>query len=160
MLVFEARHHGWPKSLLALCLSLTASFSVNAAEIQAFASVQIVPALSISETRAIDFGNLASSSGRCSMGADGRLTAESAICEGQGQLGHLTLSGQSGAFVNVQLSSGSTAQLIFTPQLRQSSSRIQLGDSPSQLSIGGTLDLDAPENGKHAIQFGVTANYE
>lgn len=141
----------------ALCLL---SQPALAASELASARVSIVPAINISEETEIDFGQLSNIDGTCFMSSDGTLSGTTGMdCVGSQAPGVFSISGLSGAVINISVSQGSIDGVTFDPVIDGELSRTLEGGSTT-VTILGSLTLNNALDGDKNITYTFTANYE
>lgn len=146
--------------LCAISTALSFSLGSSAASVVGSASVEILPALNVEETSAINFGQLQQVDGTCIMDHAGQLSGPDGMnCNGTESLGAFIIAGADGATVNISVTGGAITGIGFNPIIVGSSSRTLVNGSQS-VAIAGELTLENAPLGIQTISYTFTANYE
>ncbi|MFK8020784.1 MAG: hypothetical protein AB8B86_13510 [Pseudomonadales bacterium] len=149
-------------------LLIASSIVAAAVSSQAFAAdqagnanVDIVSAITIAETREVDFGTIVNVNGTCTMGSGGGLSGTAGMaCSGTETDGLFTITGTTGSVVDISLSGGnSDATLVFNPVLDGAVSRTLTGGTTTANIIGNIVLTDTSDGDKD-IAYTFTANYQ
>lgn len=143
---------------LALMSASTVSF---AADQVGNANVEIVSAITISEDTQIDFGQIINVNGTCTMASGGTLSGTAGMgCTGTETPGVFTISGTSGAVIDVVVTTGSTVDgVTYNPVIDGSLTRTLTGGSAT-VNVIGNVVLNAATDGVKDIAYTFTANYQ
>lgn len=151
--------------LTAAVAAFSFSGAALAATVTGNANVNIIPALSITETTEIDFGNIAAVDGTCTMDATGVLTgsgpnAADLNCTGSQTPATFTISGEDGEVVDVSVTAGAAVGgVTFNPVIDGSTSpTLALG--VAAVTVRGSIDLASATVGDKNIAYTFTANYQ
>ncbi len=141
------------------------SFSglVSAASITGNANVNIISALSITETTEIDFGNIAAVDGTCTMDAAGSLSGSNADlnCTGTATPATFTLSGEAAEAVDMSVTAGpAVGGVTFNPVIEGASTVTLDGSGGAAITVRGSLSLSSATVGDKDIAYTFTANYQ
>lgn len=151
--------------LTAAVAAFSFSGAAMAATVTGNANVNIIPALSITETTEIDFGSIAAVDGTCTMDAAGALTASGPNaaqlnCNGTQTPATFTITGEAGEVVDVSVTAGAAVDgVTFNPAIEGSASpTLALG--VAAVTVRGSIDLASATVGDKDISYTFTANYQ
>ncbi|MEM8499197.1 MAG: hypothetical protein AAF542_14325 [Pseudomonadota bacterium] len=150
------------KLLLASSIvALAVSSHAFAADQAGNANVNIVSAITISEDREIDFGTIVNVNGTCTMASGGGLSGDAGMaCTGTETDGLFTITGTSGAVVDISLSGGDgDSSVVYNPVLDGAVSRTLTGGTTTANVIGNIVLTDTSDGDKD-IAYTFTANYQ
>jgi len=151
------------KFILSTAIAAFSFSSVTlAANITGTANVNIIPALSITETTEIDFGNIAAVDGICTMDEAGTLSSLSTElnCSGTQTPATFTITGEASEVVDVSVAAGAAVDgVTFTPVIDGATSRT-LAAGTAAVTVHGNISLVGATVGAKEIPYTFTANYQ
>jgi len=127
----------------------------------AYAGVNLVKNIQVSEQQALNFGQISNLNGSCQMLQDGSLVASGAqTCNQTQNPGIFSISGSLDQAISISVSQGATIPGVeFTPALVGSSNQ-QLTGGSTTIAVIGTLAINNAQQGNKAIPYIVTVNYQ
>ncbi|GAA6135926.1 hypothetical protein NBRC116188_27160 [Oceaniserpentilla sp. 4NH20-0058] len=127
----------------------------------ASAQVNLQSPLEVSESSALNFGNIVNLSGSCHMQDDGELIASGGqTCSGTQVPAQFNINGDAGSSVDVFVGvNHSIPGLTFVPKLVGDETKNLVGGSAS-FQVVGTLNISSPTEGTYAVPYVVTVNYQ
>ena len=149
------------KILLAIALLAMPLKSTIAADQTGNANVEIVSAITISEDVQIDFGQIINLDGTCTMSSGGSLSGTAGMgCTGVETPATFTISGTSGAVVDIIVSAGAAVDgVTYNPVVDGVLTRTLSGGSAS-VDVIGNIVLAGATDGVKDIAYTFTANYQ
>lgn len=147
--------------IAASVAALSFSGLVNAADQAGNANVEIVSAILISEDTQIDFGQIINLDGTCNMASGGALSGTTGMgCTGTETAGSFTISGTSGAVVDVSVSPGVVVDgVAYNPAIDGILTRTLTGGQAT-VEVIGNIVLSSATDGVKDIAYTFTANYQ
>lgn len=141
--------------------SLAFSGAAFAADQAGNANVEIVSAIAISEDTQIDFGQIINNDGTCTMTTGGALSGTAGMgCTGTETPASFTVSGTSGAVVDISLTAGASVDgVTYNPVLDGVATRTLSGGSAT-VAVIGNIVLASATDGVKDIAYTFTANYQ
>ena len=134
-----------------------------AASVTGNANVNIIPALSITESTEIDFGNIAAVDGTCTMDAAGSLSGSNPDlnCTGTATPATFDLSGEAAEAVDMSVTAGPAVDGVsFNPVIEGATTVLLNGSGAAAVTVRGNIVLSSATVGDKDIAYTFTANYQ
>ncbi len=149
------------KRFHAALFGILAASVTQAADQTGNANVEIVSAITITEDTQIDFGQIINLDGTCTMSSGGSLSGTAGMgCTGTETPATFTITGTSGAVVNLAVANGATVDGVsYFPVIDGPTSRTLSGGSVS-VDVVGNISLSGASDGVKDIAYTFTANYQ
>lgn len=126
-------------------------------------NVMIVETITIVEDQQVNFGTLLNEAGTCNMTATGFTSGDIFSCAGNEDVGIFTVTGSTGASIDLSVSSGTANDITFNPTLPNGNALTLTGagtSSSAQVIVAGSIIVGVgATNGVTQIPYTLTANY-